>query len=485
MAVLPDTSLRDGSDLLDQLHGLLLHPTPHNMAVNYSSGLNRDRIPLAVLLQAGVNSTLSSSQQADLDQIHSRLARSLPETVGLCLAYCAIFVCSLLANSLVCFLVLRQKRLRTVTNTFIANLALSDIAITVFNVPLTLLRFVYKDWMLGYVPCALGNFTLMVSIYVSTFTMTAIALDRYMVILYPLRPRLSVRRGCVVIFVTWVIAIALSLPFAIYARVDSVDLMLTTTRRCVVHYPEPSDVHERYVTLGTFVAQYIIPMVITGVAYTHIVYRVWSREVVGQHTLHQQVSHEKSRRRTIKLLLVVVAVFSVCWLPLNLYHVLTDFHPDSSLFQYSSTTYLCLHWLALSSCCHNPFIYCWLNAGFRKELKAKFTCHKRSHSGGFHDHEADHALTPPPPQHFLMGAHAGCYRADPNLWQYDPRHKATTPATRSVSTKTSSRSSVLKKLRSSPRNLPRQEDMIPEGNEGNSLEPNCYRHGLKYCTDAV
>jgi len=59
-------------------------------------------------------------------------------------------------------------------------------------------------------------------------------------------------------------------------------------------------------------------------------------------TERQRVGHERALRRSVALLASVVVVFSVSWLPLNLYHVLTDFHPDTATFHYSrfSTTHI-------------------------------------------------------------------------------------------------------------------------------------------------
>ena len=91
-------------------------------------------------------------------------------------------------------------------------------------------------------------------------------------------------------------------------------------------------------------------------------------KVIGQDTHRQQRSHEKTRRKTIMMLMLVVAVFSVCWLPLNLYHVLTDFYPDPDFLGYSSRAFVTCHWIAMSSVCLNPVIYFWLNESFRKEV---------------------------------------------------------------------------------------------------------------------
>ena len=59
--------------------------------------------------------------------------------------YVAIFVVGLLGNALVVFVVAQNRAMQTVTNCFIANLALSDILLCVLAVPFTPLYFFLKD----------------------------------------------------------------------------------------------------------------------------------------------------------------------------------------------------------------------------------------------------------------------------------------------------------------------------------------------------
>lgn len=151
-------------------------------------------------------------------------------------------------------------------------------------------------------------------------------------------------------------------------QVHEVELLKRSSFRCSVVYPEPSDSFERRLTLATFVGQYILPMTIISAAYGCVSYRLWLRRPLGQSTCHQRLRHVRTRRRTIAMLMIIVAIFNATWLPLNLYHMLTDFHPNNTSFYYNSTVYLCLHWLAISSVCCNPFAYCWLNESFRAIL---------------------------------------------------------------------------------------------------------------------
>ncbi|KFM68598.1 putative G-protein coupled receptor 83, partial [Stegodyphus mimosarum] len=79
------------------------------------------------------------------------------------------------------------------------------------------------------------------------------------------------------------------------------------------------------------------------------------------------------------MLALVVVCFALCWLPLNVYHILQEFlgpkfaYSTSKGTQRSTIFFLC-HWLAMSSVCYNPFIYCWMNKHFRSGAVSCFLC---------------------------------------------------------------------------------------------------------------
>jgi neuropeptide Y receptor len=58
-----------------------------------------------------------------------------------------------------------------------------------------------------------------VAVFLSAFTMLAISLDRYRAVIFPLRPRLTPRLAAAVIAVTWFLAMATSLPVAMFNRI--------------------------------------------------------------------------------------------------------------------------------------------------------------------------------------------------------------------------------------------------------------------------
>lgn len=109
------------------------------------------------------------------------------------LVYGTIFVVGTTGNILVCFVVCRNKAMHTVTNFFITNLAVSDIMLCVLAVPFTPLYTFMKRWVFGSVMCHLLACAQAVSVYISSLTLTSIALDRFIVIIFPFRHRMKVR----------------------------------------------------------------------------------------------------------------------------------------------------------------------------------------------------------------------------------------------------------------------------------------------------
>ncbi|XP_047220830.1 probable G-protein coupled receptor 83 [Girardinichthys multiradiatus] len=281
-------------------------------------------------------------------------------------AYSLIIVVSLFGNTLVFHVVAKNKRTQSSTSLFILNLAVADIFITVLNTPFTLVRFVHSTWVFGRTMCHISRFVQYCSLHVSTLTLTAIALDRRQVILHPLRPRMTASQGGVWVAVIWIMASCFSLPHAIYQKLLTFTYSQEKERSlCVPDFPEPSDVYWQYIDLLTFILLYMLPLLIITASYTTVARRLWRHNTIGDTTTAQHATQRRKRRRTLAMLLLVVGVFAICWFPLNCYVVLLS----SQAIHSSNALYFCFHWLAMSSTCYNPFIYCCLNPTFRQELR--------------------------------------------------------------------------------------------------------------------
>ncbi|KAL8187019.1 UNVERIFIED_CONTAM: hypothetical protein K2H54_027873 [Gekko kuhli] len=93
--------------------------------------------------------TLSPSKSSPKNDSHSPLYKenytfsayyqhSSPVATMFIIAYVFIFFMCMVGNMLVCFIVLKNRQMRTVTNIFILNLAISDVLVGIFCMPTTL-----------------------------------------------------------------------------------------------------------------------------------------------------------------------------------------------------------------------------------------------------------------------------------------------------------------------------------------------------------
>ncbi|KAA0702259.1 putative G-protein coupled receptor 83 [Triplophysa tibetana] len=273
-------------------------------------------------------------------------------------SYSVIIVISLFGNIFVCHVVIKNKRMHSATSLFIVNLAIADILITLLNTPFTLVRFVNSTWVFGRGMCHISRFVQYCSLHVSTLTLTAIALDCR-------QPRMCMGQGAVCIVFLWLMASCFSLPHAIYQKLFTFVYSKDMERSlCLPDFPDPFELYWQYLDLGTFILLYVAPLLVITAAYLVVARRLWPRNSIGNVTREQYIPKPRKRKRTIKMLMIVVAVFAVCWFPLNCYVVLLS----SQVIQSNNTIYFSFHWLAMSSTCYNPFIYCWLNKSFRAEL---------------------------------------------------------------------------------------------------------------------
>ncbi|XP_018412322.1 PREDICTED: probable G-protein coupled receptor 83 isoform X3 [Nanorana parkeri] len=253
----------------------------------------------------------------------------------LIVAYSFIIVFSLFGNVLVCHVVIKNKRMHSATSLFIVNLAVADIMITLLNTPFTL------------------------------------------VIMHPLKPRISTVRGVAYIAIIWIMASCFSLPHAIYQTLFTFEYSEEDIRSlCLPEFPEPSELFWKYLDLATFILLYVLPLLIISVAYTTVAKKLWLRNAIGDVTTEQYFALRRKKKKTIKMLMLVVVLFAVCWFPLNCYVVLLS----SQIIRTNNALYFAFHWFAMSSTCYNPFIYCWLNDNFRSELKALLNMCKKQTS---------------------------------------------------------------------------------------------------------
>ncbi|XP_042371255.1 cholecystokinin receptor type A-like, partial [Plectropomus leopardus] len=115
--------------------------TIHDMLIN-STDLNK------ILCNFGIKNI------TDCEEEPSREPKDINETVRIVL-YSLIFLLSVLGNSLIIAVLVRNRRMRTVTNLFLLSLAVSDLMVSLVCIPFTLIPNLMRDFIFGIGMCKL------------------------------------------------------------------------------------------------------------------------------------------------------------------------------------------------------------------------------------------------------------------------------------------------------------------------------------------
>nr|XP_027230817.1 RYamide receptor-like [Penaeus vannamei] len=202
--------------------------------------------------------------------------------------YISILVFAVLGNSMVVYVVCSSAKMRTVTNYFIANLAVGDLFMAIFCVPFSFMStLILKYWPFGGELCVAVNYLQAVSVFVSAYTLVAISLDRYFAIIYPLRPRMTRFQAKVIIAGVWVLALATTLPVAIYSKLFEPPLnwyRYFGHQVCTEDWGDSDsnkDSRTAY-SVALMLLQYSLPLAVLIFTYSRIAVVVWGKKNLGE-----------------------------------------------------------------------------------------------------------------------------------------------------------------------------------------------------------
>ncbi|XP_066593738.1 RYamide receptor-like isoform X2 [Prorops nasuta] len=317
----------------------------------------------------------------DYDELYD-VPTGLIVLLGFC--YGSISVLAVLGNLLVMWIVATSRRMQSVTNCFIANLALADIVIGLFAIPFQFQAALLQRWNLPYFMCAFCPFVQFLCVNVSVFTLTAIAVDRHRAILRPFSARPSKLTAKLVIAGIWALGAILASPMPIALRVVKVEEKTVGGRIydkpfCQNVNMSDSSMLIYRVLLGFL--QYLTPLVIISFVYARMALRLWGSKAPGNAEDSRDANLMKNKKKVIKMLVIVVALFAICWLPLQTYNVLQYTYPRINEYRYINIIFFCCDWLAMSNSCYNPFIYGIYNEKFKREFQQRCPFRSRKWSG--------------------------------------------------------------------------------------------------------
>ncbi|XP_037083938.1 tachykinin-like peptides receptor 99D [Pollicipes pollicipes] len=122
-----------------------------------------------------------------------------------------------------------------------------------------------------------------------------------------------------------------------------------------------------------FVLTYFLPLAATAYCYTRMSVELWGSQSIGEAT-PVQVESVNSKRRVVKMMIVLVVIFAVCWLPYQVYFLVIPAFPELTQQPIVQEVFLGIYWLAMSNSMYNPLIYYWMNSRFRLGFQRVFRC---------------------------------------------------------------------------------------------------------------
>ncbi|XP_022783549.1 substance-P receptor-like [Stylophora pistillata] len=289
------------------------------------------------------------------------------------IVYLFILFLALFGNTSVIWIIFRHRRMRTATNYLIANMAVGDLLmamITMIPHAVNMFRGSH-DWvsdsLFGQISCKLFLFTQGSSMACSIFTLTALALERFFAVVFPIWKVVNIKRTRWLVGFIWMGSIASASPLFYAAKV----IIYAGVPFCLEEWAPAFDGKrsQSIFTIVSFVLLYVLPLLLISVLYSIIIAKVWGRNIPGNVTPANQRLLNRSKRNVLKMLISVVVAFALCWCLMHLNLILMDFTdiflPCGIPIGLQTTGFLFGHANSAINCC----IYLIFSQDFRRGMK--------------------------------------------------------------------------------------------------------------------
>nr|XP_004654056.2 bombesin receptor subtype-3 [Jaculus jaculus] len=332
------------------------------------------------------NDTESSSSIVSNDSTNkAQTGDNSPGIEALCaiyITYAVIISVGILGNAILIKVFFKTKSMQTVPNIFITSLAFGDLLLLLTCVPVDATHYLAEGWLFGKIGCKVLSFIRLTSVGVSVFTLTILSADRYRAVVKPLerQPSNAILKTCMKAGCIWVMSMIFALPEAIFSNVYTFrDPKKNVTFESCTSYPVSEKILQEVHSLLCFLVFYIIPLSIISVYY-FLIAKTLYRSTLNIPTEEQSHARKQidSRKRIAKTVLVLVALFALCWLPNHLLYLYHSFsyqtYVEPSAIHLIVTIFSRV--LAFSNSCVNPFALYWLSKNFQEHFKAQLFCCK-------------------------------------------------------------------------------------------------------------
>ncbi|KAL2084071.1 hypothetical protein ACEWY4_019589 [Coilia grayii] len=279
----------------------------------------------------------------------------LINTKVLLTTYILTFVIGLPANILAFYAFSRKVRDNpTPTDILLLNLTSSDL-LFLFFLPLKMYEAIQDlHWYLPHMLCSLTSFVFYTTIYTSSLLLTAVSVDRYLGVAFPIhyrQLRKPVYAACAGAFAWLFSAANCSIVFV------SEHLLVNGTANTSSCYKDFSPAQKKVLVptrFYFFVVLCIVPLLICIFCYVNCIRILYSQPRISPHR----------KRKAIGMAVGTLLVFLVCFLPYNSAHLVGFLSNSSPDWRYYTLL------LSTFNTCLDPIIFYFSSSIFRNTTKS-------------------------------------------------------------------------------------------------------------------
>ncbi|KAM9405734.1 gonadotropin-releasing hormone II receptor-like [Salvelinus alpinus] len=272
----------------------------------------------------------------------------------------------------------RGRRLASHLRPLIMSLAAADLMMTFVVMPLDAIWNITVQWYGGDAMCKMLCFLKLFAMHSSAFILVVVSLDRHHAILHPLDSLNSHHRNKRMLGLAWGLSVLLALPQLFIFRAIKAEGVDFT--QCVTHGSFKERWQETVYNMFYFVTLYVFPLLVMSFCYTRILIEInqqLHRNKAGESCLRRSGTDmiPKARMKTLKMTIIIVMSFVVCWTPYYLLGIWYWFQPEM-LQVTPEYIHHALFVFGNLNTCFDPVIYGFYMPSFRADL-AMCWCYRR------------------------------------------------------------------------------------------------------------
>jgi hypothetical protein len=276
---------------------------------------------------------------------------SIYKIIGLSLVFGVISLCTIIGNALVIAAIVTEKKLRIASNYLILSLAITDLLVGCWIMPIVAVYDIFVTWKFGEILCKIWHTSVVLCCVASIWHLLAIAISRYLGLTKANQNEMRI--NYVFIFAAWIIALFVSIAPFFGWQDDKFKERIHIQNRCIVSL-------NRSYMIFTSTTVFYIPLVLILFSYCILYFKVkrqlqskfgeekcerikttnflnvndnvteeilsstYISETVhssnlpistNEHSQQKRKKIKKHKRKLSKSLSIITAAFILCWTP--------------------------------------------------------------------------------------------------------------------------------------------------------------------------